>query len=523
MASSIHTNSTLEVDSKDVIKLMLQFLKENNLSESAKILQEESGVSLNTVTSIESFLLDIHNGKWDSVLSQLNSIQLPKEKLIIIYEQVFLELLELGEKDLAKELLKGNILYSLKADHPERYLKLEHFSKRPYFNAIEAYDIGSSKSQKRQEIADLLVSEVSVVPPSRLLSLIGQALRFQKSQGLLPNGVSYDLFRGGSRLNKKDTDEKYPRKQAGVIRFSAESHPETIVFSSDGLGLVTGSIDGFIEVWDFESCKLRKDLEYQAKDELMMHEEAILCSSFSKDGEYLVTGSQAGKVKVWKLSTGQCLRKFEQAHLKGVTSVTFSRDSTNLLTSSFDQTARIHGLKGGKTLKEFSGHSSFVNAAIYSKDSANILTASSDGTCRLWDVKTTDCLSVIRPGTVPGSVIREFTIHTIMLMPNNPDQVFVCNKSSNAYIMTIQGQIIKTFSSGKVSGGDFVCATVSPQGKWIYCVGEDSILYIFDVLGGQLEHILQLADREVIGICHHPTRNLLCSVTDIGELKLWKA
>ena len=277
---SNNNNVTLEVDSKDVIKLMLQFLKENNLSDSARILQEESGVSLNTVTSIESFLLDIHNGKWDSVLSQLNSIQLPKEKLIIIYEQIFLELLELGEKELAKELLKGNILYSLKVDEPERYLKLEHFSKRPYFNPIEAYDIGTSKSQKRQEIADILVSEVSVVPPSRLLSLIGQALRYQKSQGILNNGVSYDLFRGGSRLNKKDNDEKYPKKQAGVIRFSPESHPETVTFSSDGLGLVTGSIDGFIEVWDFESCKLRKDLEYQAKDEFMKQDRYIILYNY---------------------------------------------------------------------------------------------------------------------------------------------------------------------------------------------------------------------------------------------------
>ena len=32
-------------------------------------------------------------------------------------------------------------------------------------------------------------------------------------------------------------------------------------------------MDGFIELWDCDTCKLRKDLDYQMKDELMMHDE----------------------------------------------------------------------------------------------------------------------------------------------------------------------------------------------------------------------------------------------------------
>ena len=53
-------------------------------------------------------------------------------------------------------------------------------------------------------------------------------------------------------------------------------------------------------------------------------------------------------------------------------------------------------------------------------------------------------------------------------------------------------------NKGKVVGGDFLCAAVSPQGKWVYCVGEDGVCYVFDSSTGQLESVLQVADREVL-------------------------
>lgn len=30
-------------------------------------------------------------------------------------------------------------------------------------------------------------------------------------------------------------------------------------------------------------------------------------------------------------------------------------------------------------------------------------------------------------------------------------------------------------------------------GKWLYCVGEDGVLYIFDARSGQLENVLQVS------------------------------
>lgn len=65
----------------------------------------------------------------------------------------------------------------MKHDAPEKYTRLEQQCGRAMVDVRDLYE-GTSKDKRRAAIAHSLSQEVTMVPPSRLLAVIGQALKW---------------------------------------------------------------------------------------------------------------------------------------------------------------------------------------------------------------------------------------------------------------------------------------------------------------------------------------------------------
>jgi len=610
-------SATFDVEASDILRLIQAHLTEAGLHESCRVIREESGVAAGGVchSNFKSWAL---NGQWGMILENLatvdpNRSRIPRGLVADVQESAILELADIGEVELAYAALRLSAdefdavgwtetetsVAAVDAAIPRSRLIEQRLAALTSLRSSDAkrtdvpsdYYGGSTKEERRKKIGNRLAASVPAVPPSRLSALLQQAVKWQAHTGELPmirhhweEEEGEDSKRKSKRRRKEfdivlgevDTPsavvtettraddairETVPSKPYSTIKFGKKATAECALFLPDGSGLLTGSSDGLIEIWDPKQrfSKLRMDLPYQQSEDLLWHSTAIMSVAISNDGTLLASGGMDGMVKVWRIDTGKCLREIV-AHRAVVSCLAFSNDGTHFLSGSHDTTCREFGLRTSRMLKEFRGHSSYVNGCYYSLVSGGeqlrVLTGAADGTVRVWHGKSSEVLHVLRPvslgndiSTAGSSILMDHqtdssseggspNVNSLLPLHTPNMTMIIVPRGSRAFLCDYRGRVVRTFDvdgSGKV----FVAATVSPSNRWLYAATDEGSCCVFDVQTGQLEKTIRdFASQgtsnsddkklaELSSLLHHPHKGIVAAFSSDksqkrGLLTLWK-
>jgi len=222
----------------------------------------------------------------------------------------------------------------------------------------------------------------------------GKSLGSSISQG---GGLAFSP--DGKRLVTRGGKETGPRiielwDVAGGRRIGEPlTHPMFVycaAFTPDGKQFVTGCHDGVARVWDSDSGKLIRSLDYERK--------SIRRLALSPDGKVLAAAYQdrsakgepestPATVSFRNWSSGTRLGR-ELAHKYAINGMAFAPDGKHLVTAGTDATVRIWDVAGGKPIGQPMRHPSAVQEARFTPDARLLLTGGQDGVVRTWDAVT---------------------------------------------------------------------------------------------------------------------------------------
>ncbi|KAM5375793.1 hypothetical protein ACJZ2D_005849 [Fusarium nematophilum] len=117
------------------------------------------------------------------------------------------------------------------------------------------------------------------------------------------------------------------------------------------------------------------------------HENSILGVTFSPDGKKIVTGDINGMINIWELGDPLCCLKTLKGHESTVRSVTFTPDGYWIVSGSRDKEVRFWDAKTGESQLSLTGHKDIVKSVVASPVSNYIATASWDKTIRIWSYR----------------------------------------------------------------------------------------------------------------------------------------
>ncbi|KAK6977854.1 WD40-repeat-containing domain protein [Favolaschia claudopus] len=254
--------------------------------------------------------------------------------------------------------------------------------------------------------------------------------------------------------------------ESWIAKYRGHSGPvECIQSTSDGLYILSASVDRTVRLWDATMTGVQGS------------EEFVMVVQIPENIDHIVSGSTHGKIALWNTDDGSLVYEVN-AHIGTVLSLSFSNDDKLIASSSVDQTICILNSGNGSIFGVLRGHTDEVYTAQFSADDTLLVSASPDAQVIIWDVATQ---------TQKHSLIHNSGVGVASF---SPDDKLLCSGTLDGeiHIWNVEtGERVTILKGNPTPMPPILWALFSPDGVWLASWLEDESVKVWKVLGLNFE------------------------------------
>uniref|UniRef100_A0A3P8VJ15 ATG16 autophagy related 16-like 1 (S. cerevisiae) n=1 Tax=Cynoglossus semilaevis TaxID=244447 RepID=A0A3P8VJ15_CYNSE len=284
------------------------------------------------------------------------------------------------------------------------------------------------------------------------------------------------------------------------------------------------------------------------------HEGEVNAVRFSPGSRLLATGGMDRRVKLWEVVSGRCECKGALTGSNaGITSIEFDSSGSYLLAASNDFASRIWTVEDYRLRHTLTGHSGKVLSARFLLDNARIVSGSYDRTLKLWDLRSKVCMKTVFAGSscndivcteqcvMSGhfdkkvrfwdiraeSIVQDLELQgrvTCLDLNHDRTELLTCSRDDVIKIIDLRTNAVKQTlgAQGFKCGADWTRISFSPDGSYVAGGSADGALYVWNVLTGNVDRILDRNHNSAINaVSWSPSGTYVASVEKGSRAILW--
>lgn len=285
------------------------------------------------------------------------------------------------------------------------------------------------------------------------------------------------------------------------VQLGHRSAISAVSVSSNGNKVASGSLDGFIKLWDADSGREIKTLEG--------HQGSVQGLAFSPDGKQIASIGRDRTLRLWNSSTGVS-QSVVSAHENIALAIAFSNDGKKIITGSFDKAVKVWDASSARSIYAIELQSSPVRSIAINKEDNLLAIGAEDGVVKIYNFPS-GTLAATLPGHTNGVLGLAFS----------PTNKVLATAGQDGIIKLWNAVTFKEINKISAHNGPANSVNFSFDGKWVASAGQDGLVKLWNANNGNLVTVLSGHTGDVQSVAFAAASPTLVSGGIDKSIRIW--